>query len=203
MAAMNPLFARISPEYQEEYNVFFEKTSRVNIADSVSDLGSLVELAEKVHYVLGHANPIWDTWGNQWGDQARGIEARQWELNQLSSVKQRLAQAIQYKKEYYENTWMGWITKLFLKLFGMWNRGNTAAIKRGEDFLLRFDSRRPVLAKPGEPYRACYFWPLIDHNWVNEHLNTANFYNYEPTTRAIEVIDVRNEAIPRFMVAVI
>lgn len=197
-----PLFDRLPPQYQEAYNQFFDITSPSKLPDHIGNLNNIVDLAEKIEHVLGHANPIWDTWGSEWGDRYRSLDAHQWHLNQLSLVKQRLAQAIVCKRDYYENTWMGTLAKWILKLFCLWNYGNTAPIRKAEDFLLRYDTRYSVALFP-EGYRGLIcFWPFITHAWVREHLNLQNFYNYDVTSRAIEVRGGRNEEMPRFMVAV-
>lgn len=194
-----PLFNRVLPEYQESYESFFEITS--DLPRNIGNLNKIVDLAEKVEHVLRHANPICDTWSNQWGDQSRLREARQWHLDRLSVVKQRLAQAIVCKRDYYENTWMGSIAKWILKLFCLWNNGNTAPIRRAEDFLLRYDTRFPI-SKLSEKYQGVFFWPLLSHGWIRENLDLQNFYNYDPPSRAIEVQGGNNEQMPRFMVAV-
>lgn len=194
-----PLFNRLPTDYQESYNSFFELTDPANIRNSMN-LDLIVSLAEKAEYVLAEANPIWDTGDNRWGDRLQWQDAYQWHLDRLSHVKERLAQAIVHKKEYYENTWMGRITRFFLKLFCLWNNGNTAPIRRAEDFLLRYDSRYPVMKFEGE-HKSVFFWPLKSHEWVQQNLNVQNFYNYD-VPHAIEVKGGQNEVMPRFMVAV-
>lgn len=46
------------------------------------------------------------------------------------SILFRLTKAIHYKRKYYDNTFMGRLTKVFLKIIGQWNKGNTNAIAK-------------------------------------------------------------------------
>ncbi|HEX2582969.1 MAG TPA: hypothetical protein VHL30_02515, partial [Chlamydiales bacterium] len=115
------------------------------------------------------------------------IQARQWEIDRLSEVKQRLALAIVHKREYYENHWFGIITKIFLKLFCLWNNGNTSSIVAAEDFLLRYDLRYPVVKIFGNYVEPSFFTPMVDLDWYRHNLNIETFFNYNPPSRTIPV----------------
>jgi hypothetical protein len=196
-----PLFNKLTPDYEVAYNRFFLMTEPLHINGHRRELDKIVDLAEKVEYVLGHANPIWDTWDNQWGDREQAVAARQWHLNQLSHVKQRLTQAIICKRYYYDNTLLGKITKFFLKIFCLWNYGTSPAIAKAERFLIRYDSRYETCHLEGRFRKALFFWPFVGADWIRQNLDVRNFYNYD-APHAVEVVGGRNEDMPRFMVAV-
>lgn len=166
----------------EKYQQFFDFTNDTNVKKYAEgrSLTALVDAADLASYVLSHGNPIYDTWNVPEEGKEKFILARQWQLDNLSIIKEKLAKAIHYKRNYYENDFFGKIKKFFLKLFGRWNDGNTSAIRTAEDWLLSYDLRLPLMkAKNGE-YKERYFWPLISATWIQENLNTQNFYNYTP-----------------------
>ena len=198
---MNPLFNKLTPEHKAAYDAFFKMTDRNSIRSNMRQLDRITDLAWKVEHVLERANPVWDTYEEKWGNREDAVRARQWHADQLSRVKERLALAIQCKKEYYESTFFGKITKLVLRILCLWNRGNTSCIRRAEDFQLYFDSRFPVYNQ-SNLYNRRYFWAFVPVSWLNENLDMRNFYNYTPPSRAIEVLGARNDELPRFMVAV-
>ncbi len=193
MAIPDPVFNRIPVTLKEEHDRFFYEAhpDRIRVY-AQTDLMHLVHLAKGAVHTFDRCNPISDTWHGDWNtwqgpgaDTATVIAARQWQLDRLSDVKQRIAQAIVHKRDYYENTTLGKIVKFVLKCLCMWNNGNTAAITKAEDFLLYWDSRVPVYKQDGK-YTSRYFWPLVPVSWVQEKLNTGNFYNYTPN-RTIEI----------------
>jgi hypothetical protein len=198
-----PVFSRVAAWEKREYESFFEKTSRLDRYAEGESLTDLVYLAERVEDVTDKCNPILDTYNNQTAEWARTISGRQWQLDRIGEVKKRLALAIVQKRRYYENTAWGQITKFFLEMFGMWNKGNTAAIVAAEDFLLRWDSRGALARSDGEKYEYgnCIFF--TDHsytnsNWVRNNLNTLHFYNYNPT-RTVTIKGVYNLFPPNFV----
>jgi hypothetical protein len=185
-----------APAPKKAYEYFFQKTELGTIRQFAtgSSLTELVDCAEKVQIILLHCNPIFDTSNYRWGNQANPlpniIQARQWEIDRLSEVKQRLEQAIVHKREYYENHWFGKITKFFLKLFCMWNEGNTSAIVAAEDFLLRYDLRYPVVKINGRYTTPLFFTSRIELQWYRANLNIDNFFNYDPPSRTIPVENI-------------
>ena len=179
---VQPIFSRVTAKERELYNDFFKKTNPTNIHNyaSGSSLTSLVDLADKVLGVIDRCNPICDTHIGSQMDQTKAIAARQWQLNHISEVKQRIAKAITYKQSYYDNHLLGIITKYILKCFRLWNNGFTTSIKTAEDFLLFWDSRVP-LCKTNGTYTTRFFFPFIPVSWIQEHLDTRDFYNYTPS----------------------
>lgn len=170
------------------FDLFFNKTQSNTIEKNARNLNELSKLFDHNFGMLSHINPIWNTWDGSSGDKTKAIEARQWELNQLSEMKTRLAQAIEHKKNYYQNHWFGKITQCFLKIFGMWDKGNTSTIKNAERKLFATDTRNKLI-KIEKEYEIClFFYPLITTDWVRRHLNTDNFYNYNPN-RKIRIKD--------------
>lgn len=130
-------------------------------------------------------------------DKATIIEARQWQIDNISRVKRLLANAIDHKKDYYQNHWLGKITRFILTIFNMWNNGVTASISKTEDFLLSWDSRFPCIKDfcDGIYQEKCFFF-LTYVRWVHENLDTSNFYNYTPM-RTIKCRFVKpNESLP-------
>jgi|GEM_PF-4360314 len=139
-------------------------------------LTTAVNQAENVIAASQKHNPHW----NEKKDNPK--VARQWELVVISAVKRQVANAIEKKKAYYENHLLGKITKCVLKLFAMWNNGNTAAIQTAKNFLLFWDTRAPlVLIDKG--YTERMFFPFTSVSWVNKNLDTKNFFNYTPEHR--------------------
>ncbi len=155
MTAVNnapPDFTRgeeLRPVYQEIYERYYDWTSPENIQSYASgaSLENLAKLAIQCQVVIEFGScPISGT------SDADVLNQRQWKVNQLSDVKQRLAQAIVCKRSYYDNHPFGIITKYVLKFldqfgFKLWNNGDTAAIVAAEDFLLMWDSRLPVIRR--------------------------------------------------------
>lgn len=180
-----PDFTQVRDFARAEYEQFFSLTAPENIENYAngSNLESLTELAASCRNVIEITCPI--------------IEGQQqWKLNHLSEVKQRLAQAVECKRRYYDNHIFGIVTKYvlqFLDCFGfkMWNNGDTAAIVTAENLLLFWDSRAPlyVISNPnssqyGQYSRRQDFPPRSDHGGAPVDL--SQFYNYNPR-REIEV----------------
>src|SRR5262249_16923280 len=122
---------------KQTYDTFMKSTDNDHIKDfeKGKSLEKLAEMATIVRQVINRGNPIFPT-----SDKT----SVQWELDQLSNVKQRLAKAIECKRNYYENSILGLITKIVLKLLCKWNEGDTTAIKKAEDVLLEWDSNNPI-----------------------------------------------------------
>lgn len=162
-AILHPLFQQISVEDKNTYNLFFACTSNENIQNYSKgcSLKKLTSLAQKAYDVVLKTNP------NQ---SKYKISELQWQLDRLSEIKQRLASAIPYKEEYYENHWFGTITKYFLKCFCLWRGGSTGAIIEAENFLIKADSRFYE--------RAFLFSPVLASYWVRENLDLTGFFNY-------------------------
>lgn len=105
--------------------------------------------------------------------------ADEWERDHLSHIKKRLANAIEYKLQYYNTTCLGRIMKFFLKLFCMWNGGETRSIRAAEDFLLKWDSNQPIvkITNPMAPNCGKY---KQRRDFPNRQIDWSNFYNYTP-----------------------
>ena len=189
--SLQPVFSRVSQEQRAEFDRFFEYTSPENVQNYAQgwSLTNLVDLASKTISVIDRTNPIWDPNGEVRTDEPTAIQARQWQLDRISEVKERLAGAIPLKKSYYDNHWFGVITKYVLWCFGMWNNGTTSAIKAAEDFLLFYDTRTPLFYSD-QRYHVRFFFPMVPCYWVRNNLDTSRFFNYNPE-RTIE-IDTRN-----------
>ncbi|HEX2582968.1 MAG TPA: hypothetical protein VHL30_02510 [Chlamydiales bacterium] len=157
-----PAFGKGTSAEQEAWRSFFSTNSEA--IRTGASLTELVACAEKVQSILLHYNPIFDTWGQTWNNQADLKPARQWEIDQLAEVKKRLIKAVVYKREYYENHWFGVITKIFLKLFCLWNNGDTAAIVAAEDFLVRWNFPEPQIKHDGEYETTIQFTPENEEN---------------------------------------
>ncbi|MBX3718191.1 MAG: hypothetical protein KF898_00920 [Parachlamydiales bacterium] len=180
-----PDFTQVRDSAREVYLQFFELTAPENIENYANgaNLESLAELASRCRNIIEGTCPIID------GQQ-------QWKLNRLSEVKERLSQAVECKRRYYDNHIFGIVTKYvlqFLDCFGfkMWNNGDTAAIVTAENFLLFWDSRAPVyiITNPessqyGEYQRRQDFPPRRDIG--DTPIDLSRFYNYNPR-RTIEV----------------
>lgn len=147
-----PDFTQVTDIARADYEQFFELTAPENIENYAngSNLESLAALANQCRTVIDLTCPIID------GQQ-------QWKLNRLSEVKERLSQAVECKRRYYDNHIFGIVTKYvlqFLDCFGfkMWNNGDTAAIVTAENFLLFWDSRAPVfvISHPVNPHYGEY-----------------------------------------------
>lgn len=182
--AIPPNFPQVSSDEKQCYDSFIEYTSDSNIEGYANgwNLEKLIELTYKAYSVIQKTNPIL----NHGASRTGLIPGCQWGLDHLSDIKQRLSKAIEYKRDYYENTLMGMITKYILKCFGMWNGGDTAAIIEAEDFLIDHDSRLPLIKSYGGVYVRRTFFPLVPDQftstiwWVRSNLNTGSFYNYNP-----------------------
>lgn len=187
----SPDFSKLSMVQREQHESFFKQTNKPSIKDYASggNLTKLVALAEDVIWGLNLCNPICPTYpadNDQINNPINTIPARQWQIDYISLVKGNLAKAIKYKKSYYDNHWFGIITKFFLKCFFLWNNGYTRAITEAEDLLLFWDSRVP-LEKVNNKYsiRRDFFIYTPIH-WIQEKLDTSNFYNYN-TSRKLEI----------------
>lgn len=183
--ALQPVFTRASKEEYEGYNQFMLLTSPDNIVNygKGGNLEKLAYAAENAYSAVCKGNPF-----TQAGSVPNAaMTGMQWELNCISDIKRRLAQAIEYKHAYYERTVIGTITRLILKCLGLWNEGNTAAIIKAEKFLIRYDSRMPLLQMKHGYYAPCLFFPLVSAAWVRANLDMINFFNYNPQ-RAISVV---------------
>lgn len=151
----------------------FDFGNAVKYSNDHPSLTTVVEQAKHVIATIQKHNPKW----NDKGDNP--VKARQWELLQISSIKRGVANAIEKKKAYYDNHWLGKITQFILKLFGMWHNGHTAAIQAAENFLLFWDTRAPLILTD-KGYVTRMFFPLTDVSWVHEKLDTKDFFNYTP-----------------------
>ncbi|MGE0670829.1 MAG: hypothetical protein AB7H48_01915 [Parachlamydiales bacterium] len=204
-----PDFSRLTPEdrhLQTDYETFFEWTNTENITSYANgaSLTNLTSLADRILSAIERANPFWPQ-GEDRVDQPTAIRARQWQMDRLSDVKERLGQAVDQKRSYYENHWFGIVTQYFLKCFCMWNDSNTAAITTAEDFLLRYDSRYPVrrhsdvmqcVPYTGSYDQQYYFFFLTPFTWLQDNLDLTRFYNYNPPARVINVIPDRSLLLP-------
>lgn len=197
MNATSPDFSRVS-EAERSYITRFFETSPPDYSRG-SNLTDLVDLARNVVLVLEKSNPFQALNGvNQLDDTPVTRNAMQWQIDYVSAVKHRVGEALDQKKDYYENHFLGIITKYFLKIIGMWNDGYTHAVVTAEDFLLEWDSNAPVKrAHDGGYVASCpfpAFGPLRFTNdpseeigplaRVNANFSLDNFYNYN-TSRTI------------------
>lgn len=190
MAGPDPIFSRVSPTQKAQYDLFFNKTDKNNIQKYATgtSLTNLVDLAENVTEVIDKCNPMWgpENWSK--ADDSTKFSARQWQIDHISEVKFQLSKAIEQKKNYYQNHFLGIITKFFLKCFGMWNNGFTASIIKAEDFMLFWDSKCPLIKQDGKYIRREFFFPITTSvSWINEHLLTDKFFNYT-SSRTAELI---------------
>ena len=180
-----PDFSRLRDLDRENYMRFFTLTAPENIENYAkgSNLTSLAELAHDCRSTIEFSCPIIDG-------------QTQWKLNRLSEVKERLAQAVECKRRYYDETLIGIVTKYvlkFLDLFGFkkWNNGDTATIVAAEDFLLFWDSRAAVL-KISHPDNPSYGKYHRRQDFPPRDLpppfsaDLSRFYNYNPR-RQIEL----------------
>ncbi len=188
-----PDFSQIREESRAKYEQFFAWTAPENVQSYAngSSLERLADLAGSCRGIIQFTCPV--------------IEGQeQWKLDRLSEVKERLSQAVECKRSYYDNHPFGIVTKYVLKLldlfgFKMWNNGDTAAIVAAEDFLLMWDSRMPVV-KISNPENRNYglysrredFPPRNDHN--RRAIDLTHFYNYTPR-REIETGHPSNPVI--------
>ncbi|NGX49353.1 MAG: hypothetical protein K940chlam5_00951 [Candidatus Anoxychlamydiales bacterium] len=106
------------------------------------------------------------------------------------------------KKEYYENHWVGKITRFILKFFNMWNNGFTTSIMKAEDFLLFWDSRVPVFKTAKGNYATRLFFVFTSVRWVRDNLDMSNFYNYTPSRTIKFTGPDYSEALPKEFVKV-
>ena len=173
-----PDLSQMSAGGKNKYEQFFEQTDPNNIDRFAkgSNLEELAELASSMRSII-HGSRLNISLDHNVQDQ--------WELNRLSEVKERLTQAIDMKRSYYDNHLFGIITKYVLMLFGQWNNGDTAAIVSAEDFLLTWDSRKPVMkiSHPENPSFGKYFQR---RDFVTSHRDTSHYFNYNPR-RLIEM----------------
>ncbi len=190
-AVLPPVFARVSTEEKNSYDRFMDYSSRIEGYGRGWNLGKLTDLAEKAYSVVCKTNPILQ----EGSPQSAVIPGRQWELNRLSYIKQQLAEAVKCKRAYYENTFMGMITRFFLKCFGMWNDGDTTAIIKAEDFLIMYDSRLPLYKESDGNYASRCFFPFTTASWVRDNLDTSRFYNYNPRRTIPAVQNFRFDAL--------
>lgn len=177
---LDPQWSRMGsegPAYLKAMMDFFELTERPTIN---LNLTHIVSLAEKCTEVYERCNPIWDPVANPvTASQTKIAEARQWHLNRISEIKIRVRNAMDLKRRYYYEGWLGKITRIFLQYLGRWNNTYTTSILTAEDFLLFWDSRRPVY-KCGEVYYERDFFRGVPALWVTQHLNLNDFFNYSP-----------------------
>jgi len=179
---MQPIFSNLLHS-EQTYNAFYNYTKDKKF-ESNPNLNEVANLFDKVHGILRRINPIYNSWDGT-GDKNKTLEAMQWELDNLHTMKTKLAQAIKYKRSYYQHHWMGKITRIFLKILGLWNNGNTSAIKSAEQRLLVTDTRNKLI-KHGGKYIVChYFFPLVTTDWVRKNLNTQEFFNYNPQRKIL------------------
>lgn len=211
---LQPDFTKITAEEKKSYDRFFDYTSEdpplvafvifktlhrlgeiystVEAYANGASLGKLTDLARKAYEVVKKTNPVvgrsistspGEGWSSRFPSEI-GRNEKQWELNMLSKIKKGLARAVEMKRAYYENNFFGKITKFFLKLFGRWNGGNTAAIVKAEDVLLQWDSRKPVCKITG------IFCSSSRYTEANRlecfSSDTSQFFNYNPS-RLIEI----------------
>ena len=165
------------PEWErDKYDDFFEYTDDTEIYANGASLEYLTELAHSVRGILTRCRSK---------VSLDGQTANQWELNHLSEVKQRLANAIEMKRGYYENHLFGIISKYVLIVLGRWNNGDTPAIVTAEDFLLYWDSRRPVrkISHPNNPAFGKY---SLRPEFRIVTYDTTRYFNYNPQ-RIIEM----------------
>ncbi|MBI2811765.1 MAG: hypothetical protein HYX67_13190 [Candidatus Melainabacteria bacterium] len=191
--ALQPAFQRISAEDKSAYDLFFDSTSAPNIQgyEKGYSLEKLTALAESAYGVVIKTNPILQ----EGSPQASVIPGRQWELNQLHLIKVRLSQAIECKRAYYDNHIFGIVTKYVLKFFGKWNDGNTSAIVIAEDFLIRHDTRFPLMKDSAGNYKTKMFFTLTPASWVRDNLDLSRFYNYNPRRPIPIAMEFRYDAL--------
>jgi hypothetical protein len=142
--------------------------------------------------------------------------ARQWDCDKISEIKKRLGAAVQLQREYYDTTWMGSVSKFFLKLTGQWNNGDTAAIQSALHKLYRWDFEQPLCNIPahaesdfqgGPPFKVgsneyakgsdstsadserIGNIPWLRTSWVKKHLKTDHLYN-EPLSKQVTIVNV-------------
>ncbi len=152
--------------------------------------------------------------------------ARQWDCDKISEIKKRLSAAVQLQREYYDTTWIGAFAKLFLKLVGEWNNGDTAAIQAALRTLYAWDFEQPLYPAKhkcfllGTPYltgtneyaKGCSFAsrdseemgdlpgdiPWLRTSWIKKHLKTDHLYN-EPMSKQVTIVnapDVKAYCLP-------
>jgi hypothetical protein len=190
--AVQPILTnRLNGVDRQDLDAFLTYTNPDNIENYANgwSLENLTSLAEKAYEVVKKLNPILQAGS----PQEAVIPGRQWELNHLSEIKEKLANAITMKHSYYENHWFGKITRWFLDFFWLWNNGDTPAIIKAEDFLLRHDTRLPVYKDADGNYQKVFFFFALsaDAEWVRTRLDTSRFYNYNPL-RPIPLVEYCN-----------
>jgi hypothetical protein len=184
MSVQRPILDKLCPYDTSSYHAFFDRIqpSQLSKFSSHSSLSDLVELAYKVVFLLDKINPICNSMVGSLDDPVY-VRSKQWQLDRISEIKKGVAEAMEHKKTYYDSHWLGIITKCVLKCLGKWDNGNTASIRKAEDFLLRWDSRCPVSKIPQLPdysEHEIFVW-LLPTDSMRRVVNTSTFYNYTPS----------------------
>jgi hypothetical protein len=143
-----------------------------------TSLSELVDLATSVRYILaGLRSDVSDDHQLQ----------KQWELDRLSEVKEKLSKAIEWKRSYYNQNYYGIFWKYCFMFSGQWKHGDADDIVAVEECLLLWDSRRSVMKIPNP--RHTHFGKYTAYTAFHEHiqnLNTSQYFNYNPQ-RLIEL----------------
>ncbi len=181
---------------QQDVERFNALTNAENITTYAhgANLTDLTALAERVVNVIldSRCCPFW-TGPAIAEDRDATVRMVQWQMDHLSQIKERLGQAVEQKRNYYQNDWFGILTQYFLKCFCMWNGGQTASIKTGESFLYTYESRprRDRGYTVGNlPHPNVFMRNNIQDNWdwIRNDINLTQFYNYDPNPNVREDI---------------
>lgn len=142
-----PQYEKAPLSLQSNVNRFIQLTEgpAINSFAHGENLTKLIELANKTCAFIKMTNPY-----NISGEKAKA-HAR-WELFQISRITFRVCKAMKQKQRYYEQTFIGKMKALFLRLFGLWNKGRTACIQTAENFLLLHNASIPTKRHPGGHY---------------------------------------------------
>jgi len=168
-------FSSVTSLAKWKYERFFELTNDKNIHlyAKGANLSHLTKLATTCRNVIQICNPVGCS-KDLFPSERSSKSVVEWELQHLSKVKERLAKAIELKRNYYQHTIIGVIKQLFLRLFGLWNNGDTPSVMEAEDFLIFWDSKAPLFkGKDGK------YFPRQDFPHPKD-VDTSHFFNYTP-----------------------
>ncbi len=90
MSTIGPDFSKVSTTQKANYSHFFEQTNASNIKSFASgtNLTKLIRSANNVILVIDECNPIWTA------HDTTEIQARQWQIDNISEVKKLVAKTI-------------------------------------------------------------------------------------------------------------